>query len=105
MMKSQSQFVEEVNSLVQALDISAQDAMEIINIYFECFADAWIYVDYLYDNIRIIKDTEENQPMIAELSTLDDVCLFEGDDYYMLTNYKALVTDGQMGDCLPNPFC
>lgn len=104
MMKSQSQFVEEVNVLVQALDISAQDAMEIINIYFECFADGWMYTEYLWDNIRIIKDTEENQHMIAELDTIDDACLFEGDGYYMLTNYHELIESGEIGDCLRNPF-
>ena len=96
-------YVEEVNNLVNYLDISGGDATEIINIYFECFAEGWTYTDYLHRQIRIIKDTEENQPLIAELDTIDDACLFEGDDYYMLTNYEELVLDGQIGDIFPNP--
>ena len=53
--------------------------------------------------IRIIKDTEENQPLIAELWTLsDDLCLFKGDDYTMLTNYGTAVRCGDIEDCLPN---
>lgn len=104
MMRSQSQYIEEVNRLIQALDISGDDAMEIINIYFEFFADLCTYINYLDENIRIIKDTLENQPMIAEIETIDDACLFEGDGYYMLTNYKGLIEYGEMEDCLPNPF-
>lgn len=102
MMKSCDNFVEEVNTLVNQLDISANDATEIINIYFECYSDQWVYEDYLRDEIRIIRNTEENQSLIAELETIDDVCLFEGDNYVMLTNYTTLQTMGEIGDCLPN---
>lgn len=102
-MSSCENYVEEVNSLVNYLDISGGDATEIINIYFECFAEGWTYYDYLHRQIRIIKDTEENQPMIAELDTIDDACIFEGDGYYMLTNYEELVLDGAIGDIFPNP--
>ena len=102
MMKSCDNFVEEVNKLVNQLDISANDATEIINIYFECYSDQWAYEDYLRDEIRIIRNTEENQSLIAELETIDDVCLFEGDNYVMLTNYTTLKTLGEIGDCLPN---
>lgn len=102
MMKSCDNFVEEVNTLVNQLDISANDATEIINIYFECYSDQWIYDDYLRDEIRIIKDNEENQSLIAELETIEDACLFEGDDYVMLTNYSTLQRMGEIGDCLPN---
>ena len=96
--------IEEVNYLINKLDISAEHAEEIINIYFECYAgNNWDYQDYLRDEIRIIKDTEENQSLIAELWTLsDDLCLFEGDDYIMLTNYSTAVRCGDIGDCLPN---
>ena len=38
--------------------------------------------------------------MKSELS--DDLCLFEGDDYTMLTNYGTAVRCGDIGDCLPN---
>lgn len=102
MMKSCDNFVEEVNKLVNQLDISANDATEIINIYFECYSDQWVYENYLRDEIRIIRNTEENQSLIAELETIDDVCLFEGDNYVMLTNYTTLQTMGEIGDCLPN---
>ena len=96
--------IDEVNYLINQLDISAEHAEEIINIYFECYAgNNWDYQDYLRDEIRIIKDTEENQPLIAELWTLsDDLCLFKGDDYTMLTNYGTAVRCGDIGDCLPN---
>lgn len=97
-------YVEEVNRLINALDISGDDATEIINIYFEFFADAWRYTEFLYRNIRIIRDTAENQPLIAEIETLDDVCIYEGDDYYMITNYDSLIKYGDMEDVLPNPF-
>lgn len=97
-------YVEEVNSLINYLDICGADAIEIINIYFECYRDAWTWSDFLDKEIRIIKDTEENQPLIAELDTIDDACLFEGDDYYMLTNYDSLIRDGHITDCLPKSF-
>ena len=97
-------YVEEINILVQALDISADDAIEIINIYFEFFSETWVYTNYLYENIRVVRDTAENQEMIAELETIDDTCLYHGDDYLLITNYKSLVDDGDIGDCIPNPF-
>lgn len=95
--------IDEVNYLVNDLDISAKHAEEIINIYFyEHAGNNWDYMDYLRDEIRIIKDTKENQALIAELKTIDDACLFEGDDYVMLTNYQTLQNMGEIGDCLPN---
>ena len=102
MMKSCDNFVEEVNTLVDQLDISGNDATEIINIYFECYCDSWIYDQYLRDEIRVIKESEETQDLIAELETIEDACLFEGDDYVLLTNYQTLQTMGEIGDCLPN---
>lgn len=97
-------YVEEVNVLINALDISGDDATEIINIYFEFFADSCPYTQYLYENIRIVRDTKENQSLIAELETIDDICIYEGDDYYMITNYHSLIQYGDMEDILPNPF-
>ena len=74
-----------------------------INIYFDEYAgENWDYMDYLRDEIRVIRDTKENQSLIAELKTIDDACLFEGDDYVMLTNYQTLQNMGEIGDCLPN---
>ena len=97
-------YVEEVNRLINALDISGDDATEIINIYFEFFADDWRYTEYLYQNIRIIRDTEENQMLIAEIETINDACIYYGDDYIMITNYKVLLEWNDMEDVLPNPF-
>lgn len=96
--------IDEVNYLINQLDISGEHAEEIINIYFECYAgNNWDYHDFLKDEIRIIRETEENQALIAELWTLeDDLCLFEGDNYTMLTNYSTAVKCGDIGDCLPN---
>lgn len=96
--------IDEIDNLMNQLDISASDAKEIINIYFECYADSWVYEDYLRNEIRVIRDNEDNQPLIAELQTLDDddAHLFEGDDYVMLTNYQTLRNMGEIGDCLPD---
>lgn len=102
MMKSQNNFVEEINTLINQLNISGNDATEIINIYFECYSDSWIYEEFLRDEVRIIRKTIENEALIAELDTIDDACLFDGDDYVMLTNYQTLNNMGEIGDCLPN---
>ena len=95
--------IDEVNYLVNELDISAKHAEEIINIYFDEYAgNNWDYMDYLRDEIRIIRDTKENQSLIYELETIDGSSLFKGDDYVMLTNYQTLKNMGEIGDCLPN---
>lgn len=97
-------YVEETGVLMNELDISGDDATEIINIYFEFFADMCSFSKFVIDNVRIIRDNEENQMLIAELETIDDICLFKGDDYYMITNYNSLVKYGDIEDCLPSPF-
>lgn len=103
MMKSNPEnCIEEVNNLINSLDITGSDAIELINIYFECYGDSWSYEEFLRDEVRIIKKTIENEALIAELDTVDDVCLFNGDDYVMLTNYQTLKNMGEIGDCLPN---
>ena len=95
--------IDEVNYLVNELDISAKHAEEIINIYFDEYAGYnWDYMDYLRDEIRIIRNTKENQSLIAELETIDESSLFEGDDYVMLTNYQTLKNMDEIGDFLPN---
>lgn len=95
--------IDEVNYLINELDISGEHAEEIINIYFDSYAgDNWNYQDYLKDEIRVVRNTTENQPLIAELKTLDSAIFFEGDDYVLLTNYQTLQKLGEMGDCLPN---
>ncbi len=97
--------IDEVNYLINDLDISGEHAYEIINIYFECYGDSWTYEDYLHEEIRVIKNNKENQRLIAELETVDDVALLEGDDYVLLTNYSTLQRMGEIGDCLPtHPF-
>ena len=96
--------IDEVNYLVNELDISAKHAEEIINIYFDEYAgEGWDYIDYLRDEIRVIRDKPENQQTIAELQTLDDdLCLSQGDDYLLLTNYSSAVRVNVIGDFLPN---
>ena len=96
--------IDEVNYLVNELDISAKHAEEIINIYFDEYAgEDWNYMDYLRDEIRVIRDKPENQQTIAELQTLDDdLCLYQGDDYLLLTNYGSAVRVNVIGDFLPN---
>ena len=95
--------IDEVNYLVNELDISTKHAEEIINIYFDEYAgNNWDYMDYLRDEIRIIRDTKENQSLIYELETIDGNSLFKGDDYVMLTNYQTLKNMDEIGDFLPN---
>ena len=96
--------IDEVNYLVNELDISAKHAEEVINIYFDEYAgEGWNYIDYLRDEIRIIRDKPKNQQTIAELQTLDDdLCLSQGDDYLLLTNYSSAVRANVIGDFLPN---
>lgn len=95
--------IEEVNTLIQDLDISGEHAEEIINTYFALYAGCnWDYQDFLRDEIRVIRNTQENQMMISEIKTIDDISWFEGDDYIMLTNYSTSVQCGDIGDCLPN---
>lgn len=40
-----------------------------------------------------------------EIETIDDACIYNGDDYIMITNYKGLLDWNDMEDVLPNPFC
>ena len=95
--------INEVNYLVNELDISTKHAEEIINIYFDEYAgNNWDYMDYLRDEIRIIRDTKENQSLIYELETIDGSFLFKGDDYVMLANYQTLKNMDEIGDFLPN---
>lgn len=95
--------IDEVNYLVNELDITAKHAEEIINIYFDEYAgNNWDYMDYLRDEIRIIRDTKENQSLIYELETIDGSFLLEGDGYVMLTNYQTLKNMDEIGDFLPN---
>lgn len=95
--------IEEVNLLMNDLDISGEHAEEIVNIYFDCYAgNNWDYQDFLRDEIRVIRETPENQQAIAEIETIDDVCQFRGDDYLLITNYSTAVRCGDIGDFLPN---
>ena len=95
--------INEVNYLINELDITAKHAEEIINIYFDEYAgNNWDYMDYLRDEIRIIKDTKENQSLIYELETIDGSFLLEGDDYVILTNYQTLQNMDEIGNFLPN---
>ena len=97
-------YIEEVNGLMNQLDISGSDATEIINIYFECYADAWIYEEYLRDQIRVIRKTKENEILLNKLEAIDDACLFEGDDYILLTNYATLQNMKEFEDYIPHSF-
>lgn len=95
--------INEVNYLINQLDITEEHAEEIINIYFAEYAgNNWDYMDYLRDEIRVIRDKPENQQIIAELQTLDDdLCLFQGDNYILLTDYSTAVKMNVIGDFLP----
>lgn len=88
-MKSNSMFIEEIDTLEEAFDIDTNDANEILNIYFECCSNM-SYDDFLNRNITILKDIKENQVIIDILKQHDDACLFESDRdtnrYYILTN-------------------
>lgn len=85
--------IEEVNNLINDLDISGEHAEEIINIYFECYADSWIYNDFLVEELRVIKK-KECSSIIDSLKNIDNISLFEGDDYILITNYQTLLNMG-----------
>ena len=93
--------IEEVNSLINDLDISEKHAEEIINIYFECYNDEWIYNDYLIQEIRVLRRIEDKE-IIADIKRLDDIALLEGDDYVIITNYQTLIKMEEIEDIIPN---
>lgn len=97
--------IEEVNRLINDLDISAEDAEEIINTYFDCCEEA--YIDYLRDEIRVIRKTEENKKIIEKIEEYeDDFCFVYGDDYVLVFNYTSGIQWLNMDDFIPNhSFC
>lgn len=90
--------IEEVNQLINDLNISGEHAEEIINIYFECYAETWTYINFLRDEVRVIpkKDTNKIEHLLEE----DDICLHEGDDYFLITNYDTFLRMNHMEDLL-----
>lgn len=97
--------IQEIKDLANILNITEDNSIEIINFYFGNYADSWVYQDFLTNEIRIIKDTKENQDLIAELKKINDAYLIEENEYVILANYQTLKNMGEIGDCLPNhPF-
>lgn len=94
--------IKEIKDLANILNITESNSIELINFYFGNYADSWVYQDFLTDEVRIIKDTKENQTLIAELKSINDAYLIEENDYVILTNYQTLKNMGEIGDCLPN---
>ena len=94
--------IKEIKDLANILNITESNSIELINFYFGNYADSWVYQDFLINEIRIIKDTKENQALIAELKSINDAYLIEENDYVILTNYNTLKNMGEIGDCLPN---
>jgi len=88
LMKSQSYTIEETDRLMNEYNMNDTNSNEIINIYFECFRDICSYSDFLKENIRIIPKDHELVELLLEL---DDACLFDNDDSYILTNYQDMV--------------
>lgn len=88
--------IEEVNILIkrvketQDVNLSKEHAEEIINIYFECYSDAWRYFDFLTEEIRVI-NKKECASILDSLKDMDDIALFEGNDYILITNYQTLL--------------
>lgn len=88
--------IEEINILIkraketQDVNLSKKHAEEIINIYFEWYSDTWRYVDFLVDEIRVI-NKKECSSIIDSLKDIEDISLFEGDDYILITNYQTLL--------------
>lgn len=94
--------IKEIKDLANILNITESNSIELINFYFGNYADSWVYQDFLTNEIRIIKDTNENQALIAELKSINDAYLIEENDYVILANYQTLKNMGEIGDCLPN---
>lgn len=53
--------IKEIKDLANILNITESNSIELINFYFGNYADSWVYQDFLTDEVRIIKDTKENQ--------------------------------------------
>ena len=97
--------IKEIKDLANILNITEDNSIELINFYFGNYADSWVYQDFLTNEIRIIKNTKENQALIAELKNINDAYLIEENEYVILANYQTLKNMGEIGDCLPNhPF-
>ena len=97
--------IKEIKDLANILNITKDNSIELINFYFGNYADSWVYQDFLTNEIRIIKNTKENQALIAELKNINDAYLIEENEYVILANYQTLKNMGEIGDCLPNhPF-
>lgn len=94
--------IKEIKDLANILNITESNSIELINFYFGNYADSWVYQDFLTNEIRIIKNTKENQALIAELKNINDAYLIEENEYVILTNYQTLKNMGEIGDCLPN---
>ena len=94
--------IKEIKDLANILNITESNSIELINFYFGNYADSWVYQDFLTNEIRIIKNTKENQALIAELKNINDAYLIEENEYVILANYQTLKNMGEIGDCLPN---
>ena len=94
--------IKEIKDLANILNITKDNSIELINFYFGNYADSWVYQDFLTNEIRIIKNTKENQALIAELKNINDAYLIEENEYVILANYQTLKNMGEIGDCLPN---
>lgn len=94
--------IKEIKDLANILNITESNSIELINFYFGNYADSWVYQDFLTNEVRIIKDTKENQALIGELKSINDAYLIEENDYVILGNYQTLKNMGEIGDCLPN---
>lgn len=77
----------------QDVNLLKEHAEEIINIYFEFYSDAWRYFDFLTEEIRVI-NKKECASILDSLKDIDDISLFEGDDYILITNYQTLLNMG-----------
>ena len=67
--------IDEINELVNQLDIRAQEAIEIINIYFNEYSADWNYIDFLRDEIRVIK---KNNKIINKILNIKEADICEG---------------------------
>lgn len=87
-------YVEEVGRLVNELDISAEHATEIINVFFECLVEDIGYKEYLRTKVK--RFSTEDLIASGYIEDLKDemdkegIAYWVGDTYVLTTQYDEL---------------
>ena len=64
-----------------------RDVAKTVKRHLNEYSADWNYIDFLRDEIRVIK---KNNKIINKILNIKEADICEGDDYYLLTNYSTL---------------